>query len=115
MEVAAMADKLLKLSPSVRYVTVCDMNGKVTYSAHRKAVHTALSRKESLDSLKTAARNWRTRRAVSRKIGKCKSVVAEYDKVKRITMPAGRNHLLYVTTSASADANKVIRKIRSFR
>ena len=45
----------------------------------------------------------------------CKYVVAEYDKVKRIIMPAGKNHILYVTTTSTFDHNKVVRKVRSFR
>jgi len=30
-------------------------------------------------------------------------------------MPAGRNNLLFISTTASFDHNKVIRKVRSFR
>lgn len=115
MEVQAAAEKLLKLSPSVRVVTVCDLNGKLVFSVHSKRVRVVLNTKESKDSLKNAARMWKARRALARKLGRCKYVVAEYDTVKRITMPAGRNHLLYVTTTAAFDHNKVIRKVRSFR
>jgi hypothetical protein len=30
-------------------------------------------------------------------------------------MPAGKNHLLYVTTTSAYDHNKVVRKARTFR
>ncbi len=115
MEVQVAAERLLKLSPSVRVVTVCDMNGNVVYSARSKKVRNILSKSESKASLKSAARAWKMRKALARKLGLCKYVVAEYSAVKRITMPAGRNHLLYVTTTASFDHNKLIRKARSFR
>ena len=115
MEVQVAAEKLLKLSPSIRVVTVCDMNGKVVYSARSKKVRNVLSKNESRTSLKSAANAWKVRKNLARKLGMCKYVVAEYPAVKRITMPAGRNHLLYVTTTASYDHNKLIRKARSLR
>lgn len=115
MEIQNAAEKLLKLSPSVRVVTVSDLNGKLVFSAHSKKVHVLLPKKQSLASLKAAARDWKQRKKLARTLGTCKYVVAEYDKVKRIVMPAGRNHILYVTTTSAFDHNKIIRKVRSFK
>ena len=115
MEARAAAERLIKLSPSVRVVTIIDRNGKILFSAHAKRVKNILNSRQSRESLKAAARAWKMRRGLSGKLGRCKYVVAEYDTIKRITMPAGRNHLLYVTTTAAFDHNKVVRKVRSFR
>jgi hypothetical protein len=115
MEVQKAAEKLIQLSPSVRVVTVCDMNGKMVFSERSRRVRNLLSKKESVMSLQLAARAWKVRKKLEKKLGPCKYVVAEYANVKRITMPAGRNHLLYVTTTAAFDHNKVVRKVRSFR
>jgi hypothetical protein len=115
MELQQAAEKLIKLSPSVRVVTFCDLNGKPVFTAHSKKVRNVLSQSESKESLKNAARAWKMRKKLARKLGSCKSVVAEYSAVKRITMPAGRNHILYVTTTAAFDHNKIVRKVRSFR
>lgn len=115
MEAQTIAEKILKMSKSVRFVTVCDTNGRLVFSAHPKGVKSKVSPKESKKSLVTAARAWKTRKELSRKLGMCKYVLAEYDKVKRITMPAGKNHLLYITTSPNLDHNKIIRRVRQFR
>ena len=115
MEVQRAAEKLIRLSPSVRVVTVCDMNGKIVFSARSRKARILLSKKESIMSLQSAARSWKVRRKLERKLGACKYVLAEYGNVKRITMPAGRNHLLYITTAGSYDHNKVVRKVRSLR
>jgi hypothetical protein len=115
MEVRNAVQRLIKLSPSVRVVSVCDLNGRLVYTGRSKRVKIALSKAESTKSLRMAAQAWKERKKLARKLGACKYVVAEYGKVKRITMPAGRNHLLYVTTTAAFDHNKVIRKARSFR
>ena len=45
------------------------------------------------------------------KIGKGKYVVAEYEKIKRITMPLDDNHILYVTTEVNADHDKIIKSV----
>jgi len=115
MEIQRAAEKLISLSPSVRIVSVLDMNGKLLFSARSKRAKILLSKKESMMSLQSSARAWKVRRQLARKLGSCKYVMAEYGSVKRITMPAGRNHLLYITTTASFDHNKIVRKVRSFR
>jgi len=115
MEIEAAVEKLLKLSPSVRVVTVCDLKGKLVYSARSKKVSILVSKKQSLASLKAAAYDWKQRKKLLKSLGACKYVVAEYDKVKRIVVPAGKNHILYVTTTTSLDHNKVVRKVRSFK
>ncbi|MCH9040704.1 MAG: hypothetical protein QQN58_05730 [Nitrosopumilus sp.] len=115
MEIRQIAEKVLKISPSVRVVTLIDLKGKLVFSERSKKVKILVSKKQSLASLKAAAMAWNQRKKLVRTLGSCKYIVAEYDKVKRITMPAGRNHILYVTTTTSFDHNKVVRKVRSFK
>ena len=52
-----------------------------------------LTPEESRNSLELAVKSWKTRSQLASKIGKGKYVLAEYEKVKRITMPLGDNHL----------------------
>jgi len=115
MDVRKLADKILKLSPSIRYVTIASLNGKILISAHKKSVKTNLTKAESRNSLQMAARAWKARKTLAKKIGRCKYVVAEYDRVKRITLPGGKNHLIYVTTTTGANHNSIIQRIRKFR
>lgn len=115
MEIQEAVEKILKVSPSVRVVSVCDLSGKLVFSERAKKVNILVTKKQSLASLKAAANDWKQRKKLAKTLGTCKYVVAEYDKVKRIVIPAGKNHILYVTTTAAFDHNKVIRKVRSFR
>ena len=115
MNVDTLAAKILKSSKSIRYVTIASLNGKVLISAHRKTVKTTLSKAESRQSLMMAARSWKQRKTLAKKIGRCKYVIAEYDRVKRITLPAGKNHLIYITTDPKANVIPMINKIRKFR
>jgi hypothetical protein len=102
----------MKMDPKIRLVTICDSNGKMMYSDYREGVENLLTPEESKKSLKLAINAWKIRSGLAQKIGKGKYVLAEYEKVKRITMPLGKNHLLYITTDVQADHSSMIRKIR---
>ncbi len=54
----------------------------------------------------------RDRSAISHKIGKGKYVLAEYEKIKRITLPFGESYLLYIRTEVDANHSKILDKIR---
>ncbi|MDW0152753.1 MAG: hypothetical protein QOK85_08575 [Nitrososphaeraceae archaeon] len=85
------------------------------FSDHKPGVTNLLSPDESKKSLEMAVNAWKTRSQLANKIGKGHFVLAEYDKIKRITMPLGE-HLLYITTEVDADHSRIldgIRKIES--
>ena len=114
MNALKLIKKVMKTSPSIRVATICTMNGRIIYSARRKTIKNRLTPHESRKALASAARAWKLRNQTSRKIGRGKYVLAEYEKVKRITMPVGRN-LLYVTTSTGANHNRIINSLRRLR
>ena len=47
--------------------------------------------------LEFAVNSWKTRSQLEPKLGKGRYVLAEYKRIKRITMPLGDNYLLYMT------------------
>jgi hypothetical protein len=104
---------VMNIDTKIRLVTICDINGKVMFSDHRRGVKNLLSPEESKESLELAVNSWKTRSKLAPKIGKGKYVLAEYEKIKRITMPLGDNHLLYVTTEPEADHSNIINRIRN--
>jgi len=106
---------IMNLDPKIRMVTICDSNGKIMFSDHKPGVTNLLTPDESKKSLEMAVNAWKTRSQLANKIGKGHFVLAEYDKIKRITMPLGE-HLLYITTDVDADHSRIldgIRKIES--
>lgn len=81
------------------------------YSQNTGGVTNLLTPEESKRSLEMAINAWKTRSQLANKIGKGKYVLAEYEKIKRITMPLDDNHLLYVTTEVNADHDKIIKSV----
>src|ERR671938_2035965 len=102
---------ILNIDTKIRLVTICDNNGKVMFSDHRQGVKNLLSPEESKESLELAVNSWKTRSKLASKIGKGKYVLAEYEKIKRITMPLGNRHLVYVTTELQANHADIISEI----
>jgi len=112
MNYKGLYERVMKVDPKIRFATISNMNGKVMYSGHRKGVKNLLNRKESKMSLQQAVKIWRMRNKLAPKIGKGKYVLAEYARIKRITVPLGNKHLLYVTTGVTANHTRIIGRIR---
>jgi hypothetical protein len=111
-----MYEDIIKIDPNIRLVTICDSSGRVMYSQHREDIKNLLTPEESKESLELAVNSWKIRTKLAPKIGKGKYVLAEYEKIKRITMPLGGDddddhHLLYITTEVQADHSNIIRGI----
>jgi hypothetical protein len=113
MDYQKLQADIMNIDPKIRLVTICDINGKVMFSNHRQGVKNLLSTEESKESLELAANSWKIRSKLAPKIGKGKYVLAEYEKIKRITIPLGDNHLLYITTEPEADHSNIINRIHS--
>ena len=103
---------IVNIDPNIRLVTICDSDGKTMYSRHRQGVENLLTPEETKKSLEMAMTGWKVRSELSHKIGKGKYVLAEYEKIKRITMPFGDDYLLYLTTEVQANHMNIINRIR---
>ncbi len=105
-----LIEKALKISPDIRFATVCNMLGEVKYSQHRKNAKNFLTHRESIKSIESATRAWSVRNEFASKIGKGEFVIAQYGKIARIVVPLDTNHLLFMTTTKNADQTKIAKK-----
>ena len=103
---------IISIDPNIRLVTICDTNGNILFYRHRQGVQNLLTKDESKKSLEMAMDSWKVREGLSDRIGKGMYVLAEYEKIKRITMPFGDHLLLYLTTEVEADHSNIYDKIR---
>src|SRR5690242_8172451 len=115
MEYKRIYEDIMNTDPKISLVTICDTNGKIMHSDHRQGVQNLLTPEESKKSLELAVNSWKTRSTLASKIGKGKYVLAEYEKIKRITMPLGDEHLLYITTEPEADHSKILERVRRLK
>jgi hypothetical protein len=113
MDYKQFYEEMMKFDPKIRLITICDLNGKIRLSDHRQGVQNLLSPEESKKSLELAINAWKIRNELAPKIGKGRYVLAEYEKIKRITMPLGDNHVLYMTTEVESDHARIMDKVRT--
>jgi hypothetical protein len=112
MDYKRIYNDVMNIDPKIRLVTICDNDGNIMYSIHREGVKNLLTPEESKKSLELAVNAWKTRTKLAPKIGKGKYVLAEYEKIKRITMPLDDKHFLYVTTEVECDHSALIDRIQ---
>ncbi|HET8857864.1 MAG TPA: hypothetical protein VFM28_10090 [Nitrososphaeraceae archaeon] len=113
MDYKNIGKDILYLDPNIRFVTIFDTtDGLILFSEHRPGVTNLLTAEQSKHSIQFSVSAWKIRSTLEKKIGKGKFVLAEYEKIKRITMPLDKNHLLYITTEVGCDALSLIDKIK---
>ena len=111
MDYKNIYESIMGSQPGIRLVTICDLDGNILHSGHRQGVTNLLTPDESKKSLELAVNSWKKRTELAPKIGRGKYVLAEYEKIKRITMPLGDKYLLYVTTETSTDHTTLLDRI----
>ena len=113
MDYKNIGTDILYLDPNIRFVTIFDTtDGLILFSEHRPGVTNLLTAEQSKHSIQFSVSAWKIRSTLEKKIGKGKFVLAEYERIKRITMPLDKNHLLYITTEVGCDALSLIDKIK---
>jgi hypothetical protein len=104
--------EILNLDPKIRFAGVRDNTGETKFGDQGEGVKNRLSPEETKKSNLQALARWALPNAFSPKVGKGRYAMAEYEKVKRITIPlANYSHLLLVTTEVNVDHDRIIDKV----
>lgn len=111
MDYDQLCKYIIKMDDKVRFAVICDEAGEIIHGEQRDNVSNLLTEEESRRSLQQAWARWKLRNELARKIGKGRYAMAEYEKIKRITIPLDESHLLLVTTDVSADHMHIINEI----
>ena len=112
MDYGKLCKEILDLDPKIRFAGVCDDTGETKFGGQREGVKSLLSPEETKKSNMQALARWALRNALSSKVGRGRYAMAEYEKLKRITIPLDDNsHLLLVSTEVDADHDRIIDKV----
>lgn len=107
-----LCEEILNLDPKIRFAGICDDTGEIKYGGQREGVKNLLSPEETKKSNLQALARWGLRNALTPKVGKGRYAMAEYEKIKRITIPLEDDNLLLVTTEVEVDHGKIINDVR---
>ena len=111
MDYNKLCKDILNLDPKVRFAGICDDSGEIKYGGQREGIKNLLSAEETKKSNLQALARWGLRNALAAKTGKGRYAMAEYEKIKRITVPLENDHLLLVTTEVEADHRSIINNV----
>lgn len=111
MDYERLSKDILNLDPKIRFAGICDETGEIRFGGQREGVNNLLSPEETKKSNLQALARWGLRNSLAPKTGKGRYAMAEYEKIKRITVPLENYHLLLVTTEVEADHGRIIDNI----
>ena len=111
MDYDSLCKHILNVDPKVRFAGICDDSGEIKYGGQREGIKNLLSAEETKKSNLQALARWGLRNALAAKTGKGRYAMAEYEKIKRITVPLENDHLLLVTREVEADHRSIINNV----
>ena len=110
MDYDNLCKAVIDIDSKIRFAGICDESGEIKYGGQREGVADMLSSEETRKSNLQALARWGLRNSLSSKIGRGKYAMAEYEKIKRITIPLDDDHLLLITTRTSRIMVKLLVK-----
>ena len=94
-------DEVLKLDKKIRFVGI--FNSRFKLIKMREGLQSLLSPEETQNSIIDTFSKWRTRQGLAKKLGEPLYAMAEYEKVKRITIPINDDGLILVSAEPSVN------------
>jgi len=106
-------EEVFKLDDKIRYVGI--FNGHFSLIKMREELQNLLTDEETRDSLIDTYTRWKTRKGLEKKLGKALYAMAEYEKVKRITIPLNDEGLILVSMESSTFHEIITKEIIEIR
>ncbi len=113
MKCETLVDKILDSDHHVRFAAIFDMSGNVKASKERKGIVRMVSSDKTKEWASMAVNSWKNREQLYPLIGEGQYVLAVYKNLKRITMPVGKDHLIYVTFDNDGGQEDIIRAVQN--
>lgn len=102
---------ILGVDESIRFVGIATLTGAILAMKYRANLMPLLTQEETAWSIKHSVWRMESRRVLEEKIGKTLYVVANYEKLKRATIPVGKDgqSILIISFDNESDAESIIR------
>lgn len=104
-------ETIQNLDSKIRFVTIIDYSGRLLFGGQREGVTDYLKPDLQKESLRHAMDAWKLRNKFSDFIGRGKYAIAEYEKIKRITIPLEQDKLIYITCEPQTNHDMLIKSI----
>jgi len=108
VDFALTLNVLINTNSNIRFAAICDMDGKILAQHSHKGMVNLVPIEETKKHLQRAVNSWKQRFELEESAGKGLYAIAIYKKIKRITIPLGRENLLFLTIENKGGESKVI-------
>ena len=113
MDFDKLNSDVMNIDPDIRYAAIQNNVGEKICGGFRPNIEPILDEEEIKMMHHYASQRWQTRKNIEHKIGKTRYAMAEYDRLKRMTFPIDKNHLLMIAAEIKADHMKIINSVLS--
>jgi hypothetical protein len=111
MDYESFCAQILESDPKIRFATVYDEWASRFGGGIREGVTNLLSNHRENELVNLSIMDWKSRKEMSKWLGKTIYTLAEYDKIKRFSFYLGDDNLLLVSAEKDADTNSVVDKV----
>lgn len=111
MDYEKFCSDILESNPKIRFATVYDEWATKVGGGLRKGLTSLLSPHKENELVTLSVLDWKSRKDMSKWLGKTKYTLAEYDLVKRFSFYLGDDHLLLVSTEKDIDTDEVVSEV----
>ncbi len=111
MKCSTLLENILDANHHIRFAAVFDMAGNVLASKERPGVERLLSQDDTNKWAGMSVNAWKNRAQLYPKLGEGLYALVVYKNLKRITMPVGKDHLIYVTFDHDGGQEDVIQAV----
>ena len=111
MDYEKFCSQILDADPKIRFATVFDEWSVKVGGGMRDGVESLLSERASKELVNLSTLDWKSRKEMSKSLGKTKYTLAEYDTIKRFSFYLGDDYLLLVSTEKDCDTNMIVDKV----
>jgi len=106
-----LSENIMNLDSGIRFVTIIGNQGQILYGGKRENIENYLDLHDQKLSAEHVLKSWKLRKEFEDAIGKTKFVMAQYEKIRRYTIPIDENRLLYITTEPNLSNDSFIQNI----
>lgn len=94
---------LMISNKKVRFAAISNLSGDLLFQKRREDIKSLFSLDETKGQLLHTIGSWKSRTEIKDKIGKPLYSITSYEKIKRMTIPIGDEHLLFISMDSNED------------
>ena len=111
MDYIQFLEEIIKSDKTIRSAMIFNKYGQIQEKAHRSNMQLYLNEYDSEKLLRESGSSWHYRQKLSYKLGKGIYVLAEYEHVRRITLPLEHELFLLITADNQDEQPRIVKQI----